>query len=202
MTMRVSQNGLAFVAREEGEVLHTYLDAGGKATIGVGHLLRPGESYPNGITHDQAMVLLSQDIGVAENAINEKVTVTITQNMFDACCSFTFNLGTGAFGGSTLLKLLNAGNFQGAADQFPLWDKVNGVPNAEILGRRNRERVLFLTPDVGSSVTVAAPTVVPLSPVPAATVAVSPVQTLPPQMPSFLQALVQFIVSVFKGGVT
>lgn len=155
--MKTSQAGLSFIAHEEGEVLHVYKDQVGVATIGIGHALRPGESFPNGITHDQALELLAQDAGTAEGAINKDVTVSISQNAFDALCSFTFNLGTGALGGSTLLKLLNQGNYAGAANEFPRWCHAPaGVINPGILARRKREQALFLTPD--------APTVAPTDP--------------------------------------
>lgn len=148
MGMKASQHGLAFIASEEGEVDHEYLDQVGVKTIGIGHALRPGESFPNGITHQQALDLLSQDVGTAEGAINSHVTVQVSQNAFDACCSFAFNLGTGAFKGSTLLKLLNAGDLNGAANEFPKWCHAPaGVINPGILARRKREQALFLTPD-------------------------------------------------------
>jgi lysozyme len=145
--MKVSQHGLDFIAHEEGEVLHVYKDPVGVDTIGIGHALRPGESYPSGITHQQALSLLASDCGVAEGAINADVKVALAQNAFDSLCSFTFNLGTGALASSTLLKLLNQGDFSGAAAEFPKWCKADGVVNAGILARRQREQALFLTPD-------------------------------------------------------
>jgi lysozyme len=160
--MKTSQNGLSFVARWEGEVLHVYVDIAGVKTIGVGHALRPGESFPNSITHDQAMVLLQQDIGTAEGAVNKDVTYAgMTQNMFDMLVDFSFNLGTGALGGSTLLKLLNKGDIQGAADQFLVWCHavVHGqlVRDEGLYRRRLSERQLFLTPDGQALVQPAAP---------------------------------------------
>ena len=146
--MKTSQHGLAFLASEEGEVDHVYKDQVGVPTIGVGHVVRPGESFPDGITHDQAMALLEQDVGTAESAIDAHVTEQLTQNAFDACVSFTFNLGTGAFTGSTLLRLINQGDMQGAAAEFPKWCHAPaGVVNQGILSRRKREAALFLTPD-------------------------------------------------------
>jgi lysozyme len=145
--MKTSDMGLTFLSHWEGEVLHVYKDQVGVPTIGVGHALKAGESFPNGITHDQAMTLLSHDAAIAESAINGHTTVTLTQNQFDALVSFTFNLGTGAFTSSTLLKLLNAGNVQGAADEFPKWCHAGGALNQGILNRRNSERALFLKPD-------------------------------------------------------
>jgi GH24 family phage-related lysozyme (muramidase) len=147
--MRTSSAGLAFIAHFEGEVNTVYHDVAGVATIGIGHALKPNESFPAGITHQQAIDLLTKDVVVAESAINRYVTVSLTQDQFDALVSFTFNLGTGALASSTLLKLLNAGNYQGAANEFPRWCKavVNGRPvvNPGLLKRRNAERDMFLT---------------------------------------------------------
>ena len=150
--MKTSAAGLAFLAQQEGTVLHVYKDIAGIPTIGVGHVLRPGESYPNGITQQQALDILSKDVATAENAINKDVKVTITQNMFDALVSFTFNLGTGALGQSTLLKLINENDdLTAAANQFLVWDHVviNGKSQESpaLKARRERERTLFLTPD-------------------------------------------------------
>ena len=145
--MLLSDAGLHLIARFEGFVPHVYHDVGGLATIGYGHLLRAGESYPNGISQADALELLRSDAQVAVNAVNAGVKVAISQNSFDAIVSFTFNLGTGALASSTALRLLNTGDLQGAADALLLWDKVNGVPNQGILNRREAERELFLRPD-------------------------------------------------------
>jgi len=142
--MKTSAAGLAFVAREEGTVLHTYIDVVGVPTIGVGHALRPGESFPNGITMQQAMDILSRDIGTAEGAVNSGVKVPITQEQFDAMVSFTFNCGTGAFKGSGILKKLNAGDIEGAADEFLKWTHGGGKELPGLVARRKRERALFL----------------------------------------------------------
>jgi lysozyme len=167
--VKTSDNGLAFVAREEGTVLHVYLDSAGVPTIGVGHVVKAGESYPSGITHDQALALLRQDIHTAESAVNEHIKVTITQNQFDACVSFAFNAGGGAFAGSSLLTLINSGQ-SGDAEKvtlaFSVWSKRHDpktgglVTDQGLLNRRHREATLFLTADG------AQPQVVP-SPVPA-----------------------------------
>lgn len=142
--MKLSQNGLEFIAREEGTVLHVYVDQVGVQTIGVGHALRKGESFPNGITHEQAMSILASDVVIAENAVNADVKILLTQNQFDALVSFTFNLGTGSLGSSTLLKLLNAGDIQGAANEFLKWVKGGGKVLPGLVARRGRERDLFL----------------------------------------------------------
>jgi lysozyme len=204
--MKVSSAGLKFIANEEGEVLHVYADQVGVKTIGIGHALHPGESFPNGITHEQALMLLQQDVATAENAINSDVKVTITQNMCDSLASFTYNLGTGALASSTLLKLLNQGNYTGAADEFLKWCHAPAnVVNPGILARRKRERQLFLTPDAAPA---APPTPVPAAPVPVTPVPVtqpaaptvpSPVSVPSPTQPATsFQAVIDFFAMVFR----
>jgi len=150
--MKTSQNGLNFIAREEGEVDHVYKDIAGIPTIGIGHVVRPGESFPNGITHDQALQILAGDVSTAEGAVNKDITYSgLTQNMFDALVSFTFNCGTGSLAGSSMRTKLNAGDVAGAADAMLLWCHavINGklTQDKGLYNRRVRERQLFLTPD-------------------------------------------------------
>lgn len=172
--MKTSDNGLQFIAREEGEVLHVYNDVAGKATVGIGHLLTSNDvaskRFVSGITHQQAMDLLRVDVGTSEEWVNKLVKVPLSQNQYDSIVSFTFNMGGGALGGSTLLKLLNSGNYAGAADEFLKWCKavINGVltTNQGLFARRARERALFNKPDA-SVVVPAVPAVpVPVVPVP------------------------------------
>ncbi len=197
--MKTSQAGLAFLAQNEGTVLHVYNDSRGIPTIGVGHMLTEAEKasgvFNGGITEAQALALLATDVGTAESWVNKGVTVSITQNMFDALVDFTYNCGGGAFTNSTLLRLLNTGDDMSAvADQFLVWDKP-----VEILGRRRRERTLFLTPDV----TAAAPVVVPPPPppplpVPAPIAPVAVPAVVPPPVSPWV-AVINFFVSLFGG---
>lgn len=207
--MEISHAGLAFIANEEGEVLHTYNDSVGVRTIGIGHALRPGESYPNGITHDQAIAMLTRDAMNAEGAINSRVTVKLTQNQFDALTSFTFNLGVGALEGSTLLKLLNLGNYAGAANEFPKWCHAGGKVDPVISARRQREMKVFNTLDPVAA-TIAVPTPVTPEPGPVSPPIVLPVPVdptpigpaLPPAPPSvsFIMAILGFFAKLFGGG--
>jgi lysozyme len=144
--MKVDAVGRAFLTHEEGEVLHQYFDAGGRPTIGVGHLLhvsRPGYS----ITRAESQALLTADLTRFEAAVNRLVARPISQNAFNALVSFCFNLGEGALAKSSLLRLVNAGTTDAGAitAAFKLWCNVNGHPNAAIKARRGREAALFLT---------------------------------------------------------
>lgn len=141
--MRISEKGLDGIKAHEGLVLHVYDDGVGFATIGYGHLIKPGESFTE-ITEAEATELLRRDVAVAERAVNRLVKVPVTQDQFDALVSFTFNLGEGSLERSTLLKKLNAGDYNGAANEFPRWVRAGGRVLAGLVNRRNDERELFV----------------------------------------------------------
>lgn len=76
--------------------------------------------------------------------VNKYVTYSkLTQHQFDALVDFTYNLGCGSLRGSTLLKKLNAGDIEGAANEFPRWNKIGKIPNAGLTRRRIAEQKLF-----------------------------------------------------------
>jgi lysozyme len=124
--------------------LVAYLDQRGRWTCGWGHT-GPDVVEGTTCTPEQAETWFQQDTQAAVNGVDESIQTNVTQNQFDALVSFTFNVGVGAEGHSTMAKLINARNFAGAAAQFPLWDHVDGVPNAGLLRRRQAEQVLFLS---------------------------------------------------------
>ncbi len=140
--MNLSLAGLAQLKQFEGLRLQPYKDAAGLWTIGYGHLVKPGEWWDS-ITEAQAAQLLADDAGTAEDAVNSLVKVPLTQPQFDALVSFVYNVGVGAFRRSTLLRLLNAGDYAGAAGQFPLWRKAGGQVVAGLVNRRAAEVAMF-----------------------------------------------------------
>ncbi|KVD63259.1 lysozyme [Burkholderia ubonensis] len=160
MALTTSQAGITFIKTEEGFRSQVYLDVCGVPTTGYGHAFlhmtfaQAQAQYPNGISEPAACTLLAQDLVPFENNVNGVVQVPLSQNQFDACVSFCYNAGNGAFNGSTLLRLLNSGDYQGAADQFLVWDKghVNGqlVTIQGLLNRRTAERNIFLNANYGS----------------------------------------------------
>lgn len=97
------------------------------------------------ITQEEADRYLREDLKSFEHAVNCALTRPVSQNQFDALVSFTYNLGAGALKGSTLLKLLNAGNIKGAAEEFPKWNKAAGKVLEGLTKRRMEERQLFLS---------------------------------------------------------
>jgi len=141
-----SGDGLSLTEQFEGCELTAYQDQVGVWTIGYGHTgadVTPGLT----ITQDQAQALLAQDVTSAAACVNSVVTVALTQDEFDALVDFVFNLGAGAFTGSTLLRDLNAGDFTATAAQFDLWDHAGGAVVAGLLRRRQAEEALFNTGD-------------------------------------------------------
>lgn len=140
--MIYSKDGLALTEQFEGCRLNAYQDSIGTWTIGYGHTLdvHPGQT----ITLQQAEDLLVGDVLWAERVVNQYVTVPLTQEEFAALVDFTFNLGSGNFLKSTLLKLLNQGNYSAAANEFERWDKAGGVVVAGLLRRREAEAEEFM----------------------------------------------------------
>lgn len=139
--MKASKDALDLIKEFEGFRAKAYKCPAGKWTVGYGHTgdVKEGDL----ITEDRASKILAKDVGDAEKAINTYVTVTLSQNEFDALISLVFNIGIGAFIKSTLLKKLNKSDFDGAAREFLRWDKVNKKPNRGLARRRAAEMQLF-----------------------------------------------------------
>jgi GH24 family phage-related lysozyme (muramidase) len=146
----VSAQGLDFLIAQEGFLPYAYNDSQNHATFGVGHLLHHGpvtaadrvkwgtKAKPK----PRALVLkvLREDLAKRfEPAVRESVKRPLKAHQFDALVSMAFNIGTGGFRGSTVVKRLNAGDFHGAADAMMLWRKP-----PEIIPRRRREQRLFI----------------------------------------------------------
>jgi lysozyme len=138
----LSSTGEDLIKRFESLQLTAYQDQRGVWSIGWGHTpATEGETC----TAAQAELWFQEDIQAAVTGVDESITTNITQNQFDALVSFTYNVGVGAEGSSTLARLVNARDFAGAAAQFLLWDHVDGVQNAGLLRRRQAEQALFLS---------------------------------------------------------
>lgn len=134
--------GRALIKQSEGFYPCRYVDVAGVATIGYGHT-RTVESLPKCIGYEKVESLLSDDLRGTERCIYQHVDVPLSQNQYDALSSFTFNLGCGALRNSTLLRKLNRGEYDGAADEFHRWNKAGGRVWEGLVKRRARERWLF-----------------------------------------------------------
>jgi lysozyme len=137
--MRLSNAGINLIKQSEGFRATTYNDVAGRPTIGYGHKLRPGESFPNGITRARAEQLLIADVATACGAVEHLVKVPLTQGQYDGLVDFCFNLGRGRLAASTLLRELNAGNYDEARRQLLLWDHAGGQALLALQARRQAE---------------------------------------------------------------
>ena len=145
--------------------IDAYLCPAGIWTIGWGHAIVDGGAqlkgpankarartlYPGGITRQQAEDLLRGDLVPRAASVASLLKQAMNDAQFGALLALVFNIGAANFGASTLLRKLNAGDAQGAADQFMAWDKarVNGVLQAlaGLTRRRKAERAMFLGQD-------------------------------------------------------
>ena len=141
--MQLSAEGLNLIKRFEGYRSQPYADIAGLATIGYGHRIVPPESFPNGISQPQANTLLARDVTAAEQAVRRLVKVPLTQGQFDALVDFCFNLGAERLTDSTLLRCLNRGRYEAAAEQLLLWDLAGGEVNLGLRARRQAELSLW-----------------------------------------------------------
>jgi GH24 family phage-related lysozyme (muramidase) len=153
---KINASGLEIVKHFEGLRTTSYQDSVGVWTIGYGHTSMAGPPTVGPgmtITSAQAENILKQDLGVFEKAVSDAVTRTPTDDQFSAMVSFTFNVGSGAFRDSTLLKKHNGGDFAGAANEFLRWVYAGGQKLPGLERRRKAERALYLSQDYRQFIT-------------------------------------------------
>jgi len=114
-------------------------------TIGWGHTNHHGIQFTSSDVWSKADcdAAFVDDMKGFEKDVKRLVTVPLTAYQFDALVSFTYNVGAGAFGSSTMLKKLNAGDYTGAAGEFKRWNKANGKELAGLTRRRASEALMF-----------------------------------------------------------
>jgi lysozyme len=153
-SLSYSDKGLTLTQQCEGLRLEAYQDSVGVWTVGYGHT---GSDVRKGLTisEEQASDLLKKDVATAVAAVNRLVTVSLSQNQFDALVDFVFNLGASRLAGSKLLRKVNAGDFAGAAEQFLAWVRAGNQILPGLVTRRKAERALFLAMDEATEVTSA-----------------------------------------------
>lgn len=146
--MKTSPAGIALIEEFEGLRVRAYQDGAGVWTLGYGHTenVAPGQSETLG----KAETDLVSDLATAEAAVRRLVAVPLTQGQFDALVSFTFNEGQKSLRMSTMLRLLNAGDYAGAARAFMSWDVIAGQHSAGLQRRRQAEIALFQSASGGT----------------------------------------------------
>ena len=139
--MNIGQKGIELIKHFEGCELEAYKCPAGVWTIGYGHI--KGVSEGMSITQEQAEQMLLDELKEYENYINELVVVDLSQNQFDALVSWVYNLGPANLKSSTLLKVLNSGDYAGVPDQIERWNKAGGKVLEGLIRRRLAESSLF-----------------------------------------------------------
>ncbi len=141
--MKTSDDGINLIKQYEGCRLDAYKDVVGVVTIGYGHT-EPGLAMGTKWTQQQCEDGLRKDLARFESSVTANCKVALTQNQFDALVCFSYNVGAPALASSTLMKLLNAGDYTGAAEQFLRWNKAGKLEVPGLTKRRQGERALFL----------------------------------------------------------
>jgi len=145
---QVNQAGINLIKEFEGFRRNAYLCPANKPTIGYGNTVYPdGRKVKLGdtISPKEAEELLQITVDNFAKECDRLITVPVNDNQFSALVSFTFNVGVTAFRGSTLLRVLNQGNYQETANQFLKWNKVGNRVVEGLIRRRQAERKLFMT---------------------------------------------------------
>lgn len=143
--MKLDKAGIDFMHNNESCRLTAYLDTGMVWTIGWGSIRIFGNPVKKGqtITQAEADEQFLADAADTEKAVNKLVKVNLTQNQYNALVDFVYNVGISAFANSTLLKVLNKGDYVEAAKQFMRWVYDNGKEVEGLKNRRRRTRALF-----------------------------------------------------------
>lgn len=155
--MKISAKGLALIKKEEAFAPRLYHCQAGKPTIGYGHVVQVNEprllDEGRVLTEAEASAMLQADVDKKYGAhVAKRLTRAVTQNQFDALVSFCFNVGTGGFDQSSVLRLANAGSNSTVdiCTAFSLWNKVTNPKTKQkevsngLTVRRAREASLYL----------------------------------------------------------
>lgn len=135
----LSAAGFVGIAQREGYTDKAVIPVPGDVpTIGFGST--EGVKLGDTTTPPAALARTLREVGRYEGAVKGCVKVPLNQGEYDAYVSLAYNIGTGAFCGSTLVKKLNAGDYAGACAEISKWDKFHGKPLPGLTRRRAEER--------------------------------------------------------------
>ena len=139
---QINKDGLNLIKQWEGLRLEAYLCPANVWTIGYGHTLTAKSGMS--ITEAEASNLLRGDLARFQRCVESAVQVPLNDNQFAALVSFCFNVGEGAFRGSTLLRKLNAGNYDAVPSELARWNKIGKNVSAGLTNRRAAEAGLWV----------------------------------------------------------
>lgn len=140
MVMKISEAGIKLICKWEEFRPYAYVCPAGLWTIGYGHTggVKPTDKI--GLVQGEAY--LRKDLEIVERCLNS-LAIKLNQNQYDALCSLIFNIGTGNFLRSTMLKYLQAKQYDKASSEFLKWRKANGKVLKGLEARRKDEQELF-----------------------------------------------------------
>ena len=143
-SLALSAVALVGIAVHEGYEGSAYQDIVGIWTIGFGTTdgVRPNQT----ITPVAALQRKLTDVQKFEGALKQCVTVPLSQNEYDAYRSLAYNIGSGAFCNSTLVRLLNQGRYDMACQQILRWNRAGGQVVQGLVNRRQAEYKLCIQP--------------------------------------------------------
>jgi GH24 family phage-related lysozyme (muramidase) len=146
----LTERGATFIGHFEGFSDCLYNDPVGHCTIGYGHLVHRGPingsepaEFKRKITRERGLELLREDAEEAATAVRKHVSVDLKPHQRDALISFTYNVGGGAFASSTLVKMLNTGDYGAVPKQLMRWTLADGKRLPGLVRRREAEGRLF-----------------------------------------------------------
>lgn len=137
----INDEGVALIKQWEGCKLTAYKCPAGVWTIGYGHTRTAREGMT--ITQAQAESLLREDLRVFEAAVTDAVDVDLSDNQFAALVSWAYNIGVGAMRRSSLIRRLNAGEYDAVPNELAKWSRVKGKAVKGLSNRRAAEAGLW-----------------------------------------------------------
>lgn len=153
--MKTNQRAFDLIKSFEGLSLKPYHCPANIPTIGYGSTYyedgRKVSLKDDLITVKRAEDLLRNHLVTFENQVASLLIVPVSENHFGALVSFAYNVGVGALGKSTLLRLVNEGKVTEAADEFLKWTKAGGKELPGLVKRRKAEKALFELGTISSS---------------------------------------------------
>jgi len=139
--MKISEDGLELIKKFEGCETTAYQDSVGVWTIGFGHTKGVEEGQTCSIEDAESM--LADEMDEYEGYINNMVKVELQQHEFDALVAWVYNLGPTNLGESTMLKVLNGGQFDRVPDEMNRWTRAGGKILEGLVRRRQAESLMF-----------------------------------------------------------